>query len=325
MTDFPARDKIGVCFAHSAYHVRNAFLPHGGDIRSWEVREGAALNDAVHDADVLVISGMWSDDLIDRAPKLRYVQSVSAGVDQYSKDRLRERGIRLASGQGVNSTAVAQQAITLMLALIRRLHLARDDQSRAFWRGPALEIEDREDELGGKVVVIVGLGRIGTALAELCTAFGMKVIGLRRNVQAAPRGGSAEVRQISELNDVLPLADFVVLSCPHTPQTENLINADTLSMMKASSFLVNVGRGACVDEDALSDALAARRISGAGLDVFRHEPLPDSSPLWRIPSVIVTPHRGGETRRYEENVVDILLENLDRLWRGETALRNQIV
>lgn len=324
MNDFPKRDQIGICFAHSAYQVRSAFLTRGQDMRSWEVRDVSALDDAVCDANVLVISGMWSNDLIDRAPKLRYVQSISAGVDQYSKDMLRARGIRLASGQGVNSTAVAQQAMTLMLALVRRLHIARDDQSRSFWRGPALRMDEREDELGGKTVVIVGLGRIGSTLADLCLAFGMKVIGLRRRVPE-PCQDPVEMRAMAELGDVLPLADFVVLACPHTPETENLIDVDMLSRMKPSSFLVNVGRGACVDENAVAEALSAGRIAGAGLDVFRQEPLPETSPLWRIPSLIVTPHRGGETRRYEDNVVAILFENLERLWRGEAELCNQIV
>lgn len=323
MSAFPSRDEIGICFAHSAYHVRDAFLLVGGDTRSWEVRDSRALETAVFDANVLVISGLWSDSLVEKAPKLRYVQSISAGVDQYSRDLLRERGIRLASGQGVNSTAVAQQAMALMLALARRVHIARDDQQRKSWRGPALDLGNREDELTDKVVAVVGLGRIGSTLADLCLAFGMKVLGLRRNITSG--NASCELRHMDELHDVLPSADFVVLACPHTPETENLIDERALALMKPSAFLVNVGRGACLDEEAVAEALAVGRIAGAGLDVFREEPLPASSRLWSIPTALITPHRGGETRRYEGNVVAILWENLNRLWRGETGLLNQVV
>jgi phosphoglycerate dehydrogenase-like enzyme len=129
----------------------------------------------------------------------------------------------------------------------------------------------------------------------------------------------------ARLLDVLPRADFVALTCPLTPQTERLINAQALGAMKRSAFLVNVARGRCVDEPALIAALNAGTIAGAALDCTVEEPLPASSPLWAMPSVLVTPHTAGETRRYEDNVLDLLVENLDRLWRGETELKNQVV
>ena len=151
----------------------------------------------------------------------------------------------------------------------------------------------------------------------------MRVIGLRRD---PARGGDAdEVQPMTALNSLLPDADFVALTCPLTPETENLIDTAALAAMKPSSYLVNLARGRVVDEAALIETLAAHRIAGAALDVTVEEPLPADSPLWGMEHVLVTPHTAGETRRYEDNVIEILRDNLDRLWRGESQLRNQVV
>jgi D-2-hydroxyacid dehydrogenase (NADP+) len=123
----------------------------------------------------------------------------------------------------------------------------------------------------------------------------------------------------------LPQADFVALTCPLTPETENLIDAKALAAMKPSACLVNVARGKVVNEPALVAALNQKRIAGAALDCVWEEPLPATSALWGVPNVLITPHTAGETRRYEDNVIDLLLQNLERLWRGEAVLKNQFV
>ena len=130
---------------------------------------------------------------------------------------------------------------------------------------------------------------------------------------------------MSALNALLPDADFVALTCPLTPDTEKLIDAAALARMQPSSYLVNLARGRVVDEPALIETLAAHRIAGAALDVTVEEPLPPNSPLWDMEHVLLTPHTAGETRRYEDNVIEILRDNLDRLWRGESQLGNQVV
>jgi len=130
---------------------------------------------------------------------------------------------------------------------------------------------------------------------------------------------------MSALNALLPAADFVALTCPLTPETENLIDAAALARMQTPAYLVNLARGRVVDEAALVETLAAHRIAGAALDVTVEEPLPANSPLWDMEHVLLTPHTAGETRRYEDNVIEILRDNLDRLWRGESQLRNQVV
>jgi len=278
----------------------------------------------IAEADVVSVSMMWRNELIARAPKLKFIQSISAGLDQYSREALKAAGIRLASGQGVNARAVAEHAMSFILAMTRQLHFARDNQVKHHWRGMISDLTKREDELGGKTLLIVGLGRIGSHLAMLARAFGMRVIATKRDV-ASGAGAADAVFTNDALIERLPEADFVALTCPLNAQTEGLINARALAAMKPSAYLINVARGRVVDEPALIAALAEGRIAGAGLDCTVEEPLPVASPLWDIPNVLITPHTAGETRRYEDNVIDLLVENLDRLWRGESELKNGVV
>jgi phosphoglycerate dehydrogenase-like enzyme len=320
---FPPRDRLTICFAHVAYQLQDRFARRRTGLQSVEVLSREALEAALPDADVLVVSGLWHNGLLDRAPRLRFVQSIGAGVDQFPQERLRERGIRLASARGVNQRAVAEHALALILALARRLPEARDNQTRHFWRQMISAVDQREDELAGKTLLIIGLGGIGGRLARLAKALEMKVIGIRRDT--ATLNGADAVYPLADLDRLLPEADIVALTCPLTPETTGVIGARALSSMKTSAMLINVARGRCIDEAALIQALAERRIAAAGLDCVAEEPLPSGSPLWDFANVLVTPHTAGETQRYEENVLDVMLENLDRLWRGETALKNEVV
>jgi len=320
----PAKKDLIICFAHVAYQFQDLFARRSTGIGSFQVWNRDDLDDRIGEADVLVISGLWRNDLIDRAKILRYVQSIGAGTDQFSRELLTARGIRLASARGVNARAVSEHALALMLALARRLPEARDNQAKRVWRDMIGDPAVREDELGGKTAIVVGTGAIGGRLVQLAKAFDMRVIGIRRD-PARGKGDADSVHATSELKALLPEADFVVLTCPLTKDTEKLIDAEALSRMKRSAYLVNCARGRCVDEPALQEALAQGRIAGAALDVTVEEPLAPASPLWAMENVLITPHTAGETRRYEENVLDILQENLDRLWRGEATLRNQVL
>ena len=320
----PQKNDLTICFAHVAYQLEAQFARRNAGIAAFQVWNREELEARLHAADVLVVSGLWRDDLLDRAPRLRFIQSIGAGTDQFSREKLRERGIRLASASGVNARAVSEHAMALVLALARRLPEARDNQRAHQWRGMISDLSQREDELGGKTMLIVGIGAIGGRLARLAKAFDMRVVGVRRD-PAAGQGEADRVVGLDGLKDGLPEADFVALCCPLTPATENLINAEAFARMRRSAFLVNVARGRVVDEPALVAALQSGQIAGAGIDVTVEEPLAPSSPLWDMANVLVTPHTAGETRRYEDNVIDILLDNLGRLWTGETALRNQVV
>ena len=321
---FPTNEALTICFAHGAYQMADRFEARGTGIKHFQVRSLDELKARAAEADVVVVSMMWRNEILDAAPRLKFVQSISAGTDQYDRAAFAAKGVRLASAAGVNANAVAEHAMAMILGIERHIVSGRDNQLRAFWRPMSSEIAAREAELTGRTMVIVGLGRIGSRLARFAKAFDMTVIGVRRDA-AAGAAGADSVVATTDLKTVLPKADFVVLACPLTPETENLIDAAALALMKSNALLVNVARGKVVDEAALIAALQAKRLRGAALDVTREEPLPASSQLWSMPNVLITPHTAGETQAYEDNVIDILLENLEKLGRGETALRNGIV
>ncbi len=321
---FPSCDGLTIGFAHVAYRAAEEFAARRTGAAHFEVRTLEELERRAREADVLVVSGLWRNALITSAPKLRFVQSFSAGTDQFDKALFMKRGVRLASAQGANERAVAEHAIGLILALTRQLHLARDNQRARRWRGMIGDRALREQELSGKTLAIVGLGRIGMRLAALACGFDMRVIGVRRTARPELEVADDVVGQ-ADLAEALARADVVALTCPLTPETEGLIGPAALAALKPGALLINVARGKVVDEAALLAALADGRVRAAALDCFHEEPLPVDSPFWALPNVLITPHTAGETERYEQNIVDILVDNIERLLRGETVLRNQVV
>jgi D-2-hydroxyacid dehydrogenase (NADP+) len=324
MPPMPANKDLHVLFAHVAYEFAEPFRARNTGMTFDVARTYDELAAKLPGADVLSVSMMWKNDLAPVAKRLKLIQSISAGTDQYDRDILKSHGIRLASGQGVNANAVAEHAISLMLALSRQLHFLRDHQHARHWRPMQGDRRIREDEIEGKTVLIVGLGGIGRRLAQLCKAFGMTVIGTRRD--PGKGGGAAdEVHADAQLGRLLPRADFVVLTTALTRETTALVGREQLAAMKPTAFLVNVARGKVCDELAVTAALQGRLIAGAALDVTAEEPLAKESPLWTMPQVIITPHSAGETVRYEDRVIDLLIENVGRLQRGETVLANGIV
>ncbi len=321
---FPTCAELVVLFAHPAYRLRDALQRRDPGIRSIEARSPDEFRKRLADAHVVSCSMMWRNDMLEAAPRLALVQSISAGMNQYDVVNFRSKSVRLASAQGVNARAVAEHAIALVLSITRQLHIARDNQHAKNWRSMIGDPTLREDELQGKTVLVVGLGGIGNRFAQIAKAFDCRLIATRRDPSKGS-GAADEVFAEVDLLHVLPRADIVVLTCPITPETTNLIDAAALAAMKPGAILINVARGAVVDEPALIAALLTGRLGAAGIDVTVDEPLPASSPLWTMPQVVITPHTAGETRRYEENVIDVLLDNIGRMERGETVLRNQVV
>lgn len=317
-------DRPNLLFAHVAYRFAERYAARGGALPHLEARSLEELEARIGEADVLVVSGLWRNALAAKAPRLRLIQSISAGVDQYDRGVLHGAGIRLASAQGANANAVSEHAMALILALARRIPEARDNQARRHWRGMIGDLSGREDELGGKTLLVVGIGRIGGRLARLAGAFGMRVVGLRRDPSRGAEGAE-EVHGMEALHAQLPRADIVALCCALTEETRGLMGAREFAAMRPGATLVNVARGRVCDETALIEALGSGRLGAAALDVTAEEPLPADSPLWAMPNVLITPHTGGETRRYEDNVLDLMEENIARMSRGETALRNEVV
>src|SRR5438552_4650270 len=212
MAIIPPKNQLAICFAHVAYQLHERFAALDTGIVSFAVRDPETLANRIGEADALVISGLWHNSLLDRATKLRFIQAIGAGTDQFPRDELAKRGIRLASARGVNARAVAEHAMALILALSRRLPEARDNQTRRVWRQMIGDLAQREDELAGKTLLIVGLGDIGGRLARLAKAFEMRVVGLRRDPSAG-RGAADAVHSMNGLMSLLPEADFCALTC----------------------------------------------------------------------------------------------------------------
>ena len=213
----PSKKKLAICFAHVAYRLHERFSSLNTGIHSFVVRDPETLENRVGEADVLVISGLWQNGLLNRVTRLRFIQAIGAGTDQFPHEEMAKRGIRLASARGVNYRAVSEHAMALVLALSRRLPEARDNQGKRLWRGMIGDPSQREDELGGKTLLVVGLGQIGGRLVQLAKAFDMRVVGLRRE-PAAGRGAADTVHTMAELKTLLPEADFVALTCPLTEE-----------------------------------------------------------------------------------------------------------
>src|SRR5690606_21607249 len=262
MASFPARKDTHVLFAHVAYEFTEPFTARKTGMTFDIARNYDELVAKLPNADVLSASMMWKNELAAKNPRLKFIQSISAGTDQYDREVLKANGIRLASGHGVNANAVAEHAIALMLSLSRQLHFLRDAQAAKSWRGMQGDRSIREDEVEGKTVLIVGAGRIGQRLAALCKAFGMKVVATRRN-PAAGAAAADEVVADSALMAKLPEAGFVVRTCPLTPEATNRISGAQSAALKPTAFLGNVARGKVVDGRAITAGLKEKRSRGA--------------------------------------------------------------
>jgi D-2-hydroxyacid dehydrogenase (NADP+) len=245
---------------------------------------------------------------------MRWLHTFSAGVDHPVFKGLLARGVRVTTSSGASARAVAQMAILFMLAQARGLaaHVAAQRERR--WA--PVQGEDLEE----KVAVVVGLGPIGVEIALLAQALGMRVIGMRRRVVGDE---PCETWPMARLGEALALADYVVLALPLMPETHHLLDAAAIARMRPEARLVNVGRGELVDEAALAAALRGGRIAGAALDVFEAEPLPEASPLWDLPGVLVTPHVAAATPTTHHHAAEQFVENLKR-WVDGRPLRNEV-
>lgn len=260
-------------------------------------------------------------EAVKTAPHLKWVHFTSTGIDQHPfLPALHERKVRLTTSAGTNGEPVGQTAICGLLMLARGFPRWIAAQRERRW-DPARG-KDVPRDLRGQTVIVVGLGTIGATVAKFCQAMEMKVIGLRRSPK---RDGDPvdEMHTLDRLPALLPQCDWLVLACPYTKETHQLVNAKTLALMPKHSYLVNVARGGCVDEKALIAALQARQIAGAYLDVFEKEPLPADSPLWDIPNVIVSPHNASASAGNDARAATVFTENLKLYAAGKTMTNEQ--
>jgi phosphoglycerate dehydrogenase-like enzyme len=272
------------------------------------------LIDQAVDATVLIEHGL-PDELLDRTETLQWIQSLSAGTNRYDKERLDDEGIALTTVSGAHAPAIAQQTIGYLLMFERNLLQGLRQADHREWR------RYQAGELTGRTVGIIGVGAIGSRVAELCTSLGMDVLGLRNSSEKSDEHVDEMFGQAG-LHTLLGRADYVVLACPLTSETEHLIDADALSTMRNGTKLINVARGQIVDQDALVANLQAGDLHGAALDVVDPEPLPNDSPLWDLSNVIITPHNAGGSQHFPERCAEIFLQYYEMfLSNGSKSLK----
>jgi D-3-phosphoglycerate dehydrogenase len=264
------------------------------------------------EVDGVITRSKLPDDIFDAAPRLRAVVIHGTGTDLAPLEAATARGIMVSNLPGVNAQSVAEYCVMAMLMLARHVVPIVDSLRTASWDA-ARALGAHAHEIAGMTLGLVGVGAIGSRVARIARhGFGMKVLGTQRRLDRLP----AEAQPCS-LPELLPASDFVVLTCPLTPQTRHLMNAGTLSLMKREAWLVNVGRGPVVQEEALVAALTNRKIAGAMLDVYEHYRLEPGHPLLALDNVILTPHLSGMTQQSRARMGLAAAEEMLRMLAGE--------
>ena len=260
-------------------------------------------------------------DMLASATRLRWIQSPAVGVGSMLFPEMIASAIAITTARGIRARAIAEHVLGVTIALARQLPVAVRYQLAHTWAQDELEGRTTSIRtLQGRRMGIVGLGSIGLEVARLASAFGMQVSAIRRRAELPRPDGVDDVLPPERLGDLLGTSDVVVLSAPLTASTRRLIGSREIEQMKPGAFLVNVGRGKLVDDDAVVDALRTGRLGGAALDVFTHEPLDPSSPYWELPNVIITPHTSGAIDDYWTPLIALFSENLRRFERGAPLL-----
>ncbi len=278
----------------------------GPKFPSLEIRTAAdarAAEPSVGDAEAILAMGHhFNDRLVGAAKRLKWIQAFTTGMDQIVGLKSLRPEVVVTSMRGIHGPQMSEMAFLHMLALSRSYRSISRNQDKGVWeRFP-------QHRLCDKTAVIVGVGLIAEALAPRCKAFGMHVIG----VSGAPRPvpGFDRMMPRGELERAAGLADFLIVLAPDIPENRRFVSARVIAAMKPSAFLVNVARGPVCDEDAILDAVRAKRIAGAGLDVFCEEPLPPEHPFWREERILITPRQSGGTADYHELALPTIEQNL---------------
>jgi phosphoglycerate dehydrogenase-like enzyme len=255
------------------------------------------------------------------ARKLRWIHSPAAAVHQFLFPELVESDVILTNSREVHGAVVAEQVIAMIFAVAKRIPQAVRFQQQRLWGQEAIwEQSSGPREIFGATLGMVGLGSIGRIVARHAAALGMRVIVVRQHADATRPEPVYEILPPSKINEMFAAADYIVLAVPVTPATRHMIGREQLAKMKSDAVLINVGRGSLIDEAALLEVLQQRKIGGAALDVFEHEPLPPDSPLWDLDNLLITPHTAGMTAKLWERHYTLFSENLRRYLSGQPLL-----
>ena len=280
-------------------------------------REGLVHDDAQSSlaaARVLLRGGVAAsvlDHVVSRAPNLAWIHSFSAGIDRVATPVVRERGLMVTNARGVFSRPIAEYVVMMCLAIARRLPQLLELQRERTWQ-PL-----RGRELGSLTVGIVGYGSIGSEVARMLAPFETRIVATRRHAERRADESNVELFGFDRLGEVLRASDVVVVAAPLTEETAGMIGAEQLLQMREDAWLINVARGRLLDEVALRRALESGTIAGAVLDVFTDEPLPDDSPLYATPNLIITPHTSWSSDRVVDRSIGLFTDNLRRFAEGE--------
>jgi phosphoglycerate dehydrogenase-like enzyme len=296
----------------------------GADLADRQCRTVEEVSEFVRAGCDVMLTFRVPNDIATRAPDLKWIQLLSAGADHVLDGPLKGTTIPIATASGIHATPIAEYTLGSMLAYAHRIHLAIRAQVRHEWMRSGAFMAG-VDDIRGQTIGIIGYGSIGRETARLAAAFGMKVIALKRNPSErvdtgwCPPGlgdpdGKIPARYFGpdEREAILRESDYISVTLPLTDHTRKFIGEREFAAMKPGAYLVNIGRGAVIDEHAMARALSSAKLGGAGLDVFEHEPLEASSPLWDLENVILTPHISGANRRYMDKACELFVENLKR-------------
>jgi phosphoglycerate dehydrogenase-like enzyme len=264
--------------------------------------------------------GQIDPEILPGATKLRWLMSPAiAPPTGYYFPELAAHPVVVTNPRGIFNDRIPTHIMSYVLAFARGLHVYVRQQLRGEWKPLGSEAQGVVTHLPDATALIVGVGEIGAETARLCAAFGMRVVGVDAR-RAAPPAGVAALHRPDELDRLLPEADFVLLTIPHTPETEGMFDARRFGLMKRSAYFVNIGRGKTTRLDALNEALRNGTIAGAGLDVFEIEPLPADHPLWSAPNTLLTPHVAGFGPGLDERRIGVTIENAKRFAAGQELL-----
>ncbi len=324
----PAETKLVICVWHPFTYWRpQPVMPQTIRARWPEMRvlhllDYDHLAEELPDTDIFVGYSLRAEQLT-HARKLKWIHSTAAGVAQLMYPELRDSGIVVTNPSGVFSPPMAEHTMGLLLALARNFPDSTRHQDRSQWGQQAIWDKPQHlTELSGQVLLIVGFGSIGRELAKRARAFDMRVWGVTRSGQGDTTHAE-KILPVSQLEEALAYADYVVIAAPETNETRHLIGIAQIARMKPGARLINVGRGSLLDESALIHALEAGALSGAALDVTSVEPLPPESPLWRAPNLFITPHTSAVSDRLWHRETALLMDLLER-WFDGREMFNQV-